>query len=65
MSHAAQAVILEYRKPLRGKPGRARKCEGDRFTPLCRRDARLIAAKKRQRSKESFSAICFPGWTRS
>jgi hypothetical protein len=39
--------------------------EGERFTPLCSREARGRSAKKRQRGEEAFSAICFPGWKKT
>jgi hypothetical protein len=36
---------------------------GERFTPLCvRRQRKASRAKKRRRSNEALSAICFPGW---
>ena len=65
MSYSSQAVAGAIRKPFTGIGARGDKQpEGERFTPLCSREARRRSAKKRQRGEEAFSAICFPGWNK-
>jgi len=59
------SVAGAARKPFMGHDPRVDlQPEGERFTPLCSRDARRPSAKKRQRGEEAFSAICFPGWNK-
>ena len=65
MSQSDQAVADIFRASAMDTDPDDSEFAAERFTPLCaRRGRRPSAAKKRRRSNEAFSAICFPGWHR-